>query len=133
VPTLSFGVLYCFFIIGHDRRKILRCHVTRHPTALWPSMCATTTRIGRIWGWPRTRRQGGPSRFVRPLQARFSLGHGSVACTIVTRQRRRQRTFHNFHPASHLLIICLSSAECALLSDPSQRRNFSHSVNLCRD
>ncbi len=32
---LTFGVLYCFFIIGHDRRKILRCHVTRHPTALW--------------------------------------------------------------------------------------------------
>jgi putative transposase len=28
VPTLTFGVLYCFFIIGHDRRKILRCNVT---------------------------------------------------------------------------------------------------------
>jgi len=24
VPTLTFGVLYCFFVIGHDRRKILR-------------------------------------------------------------------------------------------------------------
>src|SRR5215475_2455831 len=35
VPTLTFGVLYCFFIIGHDRRKILHCHITRHPTALW--------------------------------------------------------------------------------------------------
>ena len=23
VPTLTFGVLYCFFVIGHDRRKIL--------------------------------------------------------------------------------------------------------------
>src|SRR5215468_723161 len=90
-------------------------------------MCATTTRIGRIWGWPRTRRLGGPSRFVRPLQARFSLGHGSVVCTIVTRQRRRQR---NFYPASHLLIICLSSTECALLSDPSQQRNFSQSLNF---
>jgi len=21
-PTLRFGVLYCFFVIGHDRRKI---------------------------------------------------------------------------------------------------------------
>jgi hypothetical protein len=21
VPTLTFGVLYCFFVIGHDRRK----------------------------------------------------------------------------------------------------------------
>jgi putative transposase len=35
VPTLTFGVLYCFFIIGHDRRKILRCNVTRNPSALW--------------------------------------------------------------------------------------------------
>ena len=35
VPTLTFGVLYCFFIIGHDRRKILRVNVTRSPNALW--------------------------------------------------------------------------------------------------
>ena len=31
VPKLTFGVLYCFFIIGHDRRKILRCNVPRNP------------------------------------------------------------------------------------------------------
>jgi len=35
VPTLSFGVLYCFFVIAHDRRHILHCNVTRHPTGLW--------------------------------------------------------------------------------------------------
>jgi putative transposase len=35
VPTLTFGVLYCFFVIGHDRRKILHCNVTRQPDALW--------------------------------------------------------------------------------------------------
>jgi hypothetical protein len=35
VPTLTFGILYCFFVIGHDRRKILRFNVTRHPSALW--------------------------------------------------------------------------------------------------
>ena len=35
VPTLTFGVLYCFFVIGHDRRKILHFNVTRNPTALW--------------------------------------------------------------------------------------------------
>jgi len=34
VPTLTFGVLYCFFVIGHDRRKILRFSVTRNPNAL---------------------------------------------------------------------------------------------------
>ncbi len=35
VPTLTFGVLYCFFIIGHDRRRILHFNVTRHPTSAW--------------------------------------------------------------------------------------------------
>jgi hypothetical protein len=23
VPTISFGVLYCFFVIAHDQRRIL--------------------------------------------------------------------------------------------------------------
>src|ERR1700693_3980036 len=35
VPTMSFGVLYCFFVIGHDRRRILHINVTKHPTSLW--------------------------------------------------------------------------------------------------
>src|ERR1035437_2286960 len=35
VPTLTFGVLYCFFIIGHDRRRILHFNVTRHPPSAW--------------------------------------------------------------------------------------------------
>jgi transposase InsO family protein len=37
VPTISFGVLYCFFIIAHDRRRILHFNVTKHPTSLWIS------------------------------------------------------------------------------------------------
>jgi transposase InsO family protein len=37
VPTLTFGVLYCFFMIAHDRRRILHCNVTRHPTGFWIS------------------------------------------------------------------------------------------------
>jgi hypothetical protein len=35
VPTLTFGVLYCFFVISHDRRTILHFNVTRNPNALW--------------------------------------------------------------------------------------------------
>ena len=35
VPTLAFGVLYCFFVIAHDRRKILHCNVTKHPRSAW--------------------------------------------------------------------------------------------------
>jgi transposase InsO family protein len=35
VPTLTFGVLYCFFVIAHDRRRILHFSVTKHPTSAW--------------------------------------------------------------------------------------------------
>ncbi len=35
VPTITFGVLYGFFIIAHDRRQILHFNVTRHPTSAW--------------------------------------------------------------------------------------------------
>ena len=35
VPTLTFGVLYCFFVIAHDRRRILHFNVTRNPTSAW--------------------------------------------------------------------------------------------------
>jgi len=35
VPTLIFGVLYCFFVISHDRRRILHWNVTRHPNSAW--------------------------------------------------------------------------------------------------
>ena len=35
VPTIAFSVLYCFFIIRHDRRRILHFNVTQHPTSTW--------------------------------------------------------------------------------------------------
>jgi putative transposase len=35
VPTITFGVLYCFFVIRHDRRRILHVNVTKHPTSQW--------------------------------------------------------------------------------------------------
>jgi len=31
VPTLTFGVLYCFFFIAHNQRRILQCSVTKTP------------------------------------------------------------------------------------------------------
>ena len=34
-PTITFGVLYCFFVISHDRRRILHVSVTKHPTSGW--------------------------------------------------------------------------------------------------
>ena len=35
VPTVTFQLLYCFFVIEHGRRRILHFNVTRHPTAEW--------------------------------------------------------------------------------------------------
>jgi len=37
VPTLTFEVIYCFFVISHDRRRILHCNVTKHPASAWVS------------------------------------------------------------------------------------------------
>jgi hypothetical protein len=28
IPTLTFNVLYCFFLISHDRRRVLHFNVT---------------------------------------------------------------------------------------------------------
>jgi transposase InsO family protein len=35
VPTITLGILYGFFVISHDRRRILHCNVTDHPTSTW--------------------------------------------------------------------------------------------------
>ena len=37
VPTLTFGVLYGFFVIAHGRRRVLHFNITRHPTSAWVS------------------------------------------------------------------------------------------------
>ena len=34
-PTATFRLLYCFFVISHDRRKIARFNATEHPTSQW--------------------------------------------------------------------------------------------------
>jgi putative transposase len=35
VPTITFSVLYCFFVISHNRRRVLHFNVTKHPTSSW--------------------------------------------------------------------------------------------------
>jgi putative transposase len=52
VPTLTFRVLYRFFGIAHNRRRILHFNVTDHPTADWVVQqlreTRTAARIGTI-------------------------------------------------------------------------------------
>jgi putative transposase len=35
LPTITFGLLYCLFVMGHDRRRILHFNVTKHPASQW--------------------------------------------------------------------------------------------------
>ena len=35
VPTIQLRVLYVFFILAHDRRRVVHFNVTEHPTADW--------------------------------------------------------------------------------------------------
>jgi len=35
VPTATFGILYVFFVLSLNRRRVLHFNVTRHPTAGW--------------------------------------------------------------------------------------------------
>ena len=35
VPTIRISMLYCFFVMSHDRRRLLHLNVTRQPTSLW--------------------------------------------------------------------------------------------------
>ena len=35
VPTITFSALFCFFVISHNRWRILHFNVTKHPTSSW--------------------------------------------------------------------------------------------------
>ena len=66
VPTVTFQLLYCFFIISHERRQILHVNVTRHPTRTWiaqqlreafptnplPASCSSITTRNMVWKYP---------------------------------------------------------------------------------
>jgi transposase InsO family protein len=35
VPTVTFGIVYVFFVLSLERRRVLHFNVTKHPTAAW--------------------------------------------------------------------------------------------------
>ena len=35
VPTATFGMLFCFLVLRHDRRKVIHFNITEHPTEQW--------------------------------------------------------------------------------------------------
>ena len=46
VPTLTFRILFVFVVLAHDRRRILHCNLTSHPTAKW-----TAQQIREAFPW----------------------------------------------------------------------------------
>jgi len=40
VATVSFGLLYCFLVLRHDRRRVVHFNVTPYPTARWTAQQA---------------------------------------------------------------------------------------------
>ena len=64
VPTATFRVLYVFFVLAHDRRRVLHFNVTEHPSATWTAQLSTTSSLpalqiqspprARMTGWRRT-------------------------------------------------------------------------------
>jgi hypothetical protein len=34
-PTITFGILYCFFVISHGRWRILHFNIAMSPTSSW--------------------------------------------------------------------------------------------------
>jgi hypothetical protein len=82
VPTLTFKVLYCFFVIEHGRRKILHFNVTRHPSADWVSSnCAkpSQTRVHIVIAIKGETRE-------RPLIAEQSAFHSAVSAHPISAQ-----------------------------------------------
>jgi putative transposase len=51
VPTITFGVLYCFFIIGHDRRRILHFHRGVRPACGLSSSCGKPSPMRPLPGF----------------------------------------------------------------------------------
>ena len=66
VPTLTFGILYCFFVIAHDRRRILHSNVTPNPQAFWVAVQLRETWIPQPLAKRSCRALGG-QRTARPL------------------------------------------------------------------
>ena len=42
VPTVTFSIVYVFFVLSLERRRVLHFNVTRHPTAAWTAQQVVT-------------------------------------------------------------------------------------------
>ena len=97
VPTLSFQLLYCFFVIEHGRRRILHFNVTPHPTSDWVVQQLRET-------FP----EAGPDRYViLDHDAKFDAGLiGFLQATGLKTKRTDVRTPWQNATAEHWVGSC---------------------------
>ncbi len=60
VPTATFGLLFVFLVLSHDRRRLLHFGVTSHPTAEW-----TARQLVQAFPW------NSAPRYLLPIATEF--------------------------------------------------------------
>jgi putative transposase len=88
VPTITFGVLYCFFVISHDRRRILHCNVTNHPTSLW-----IVQQLREAFPF-----ESAPRFLIFDRDAKFWRGTGLSQPLSIREKRSRRRLYEALSP-----------------------------------
>ena len=63
VPTATFRVLFVFIMLAHERRRIVHCNITEHPTAQW-----TAQQIVEAFPWDTA-----PRYLLRDRDAIYSM------------------------------------------------------------
>jgi hypothetical protein len=73
VPTVTFGVLYVFFVLALERRRVIHVNVTEHPTAEWAAQ-----QIVEAVGL-----DGGLARLIRDRDKIFGAASTAASTTLV--------------------------------------------------
>jgi hypothetical protein len=63
VPTATCRVLFVFIMLAHERRRIVHCNITEHPTAQW-----TAQQIVEAFPWDTA-----PRYLLRDRDAIYSI------------------------------------------------------------
>jgi len=105
VPTLTFGVLYCLFVISHDQRRIVHWEVTRHPTSAW-----VTQQLREVFPYDSS-----PKYLIFTRAANFNA---EVVETIKTLGLEPKRTSFRSHGKMALQSAGLATAAgtCSIMS-----------------
>jgi hypothetical protein len=78
VPTVTFNVLYVFFVLSLDRRRVLHANVTAHPYAAW----AEQQMVNAIGA------ESAPARLIRDRDAIFGAAFDARVDNLGVRQVR---------------------------------------------